>query len=259
MIAPAVVLIFTFGIFPVFFALYVSLQKWRIKRGDFIGLANYEKAIGNLIYIVLFGLSIAAFVAIYVIINRVIQTASEYEENPWVFIIPGFFHAAAALAFLRWIIILLPEVLAIADKIIGLEKTRSLFLDLLEDAFTTEMVLSAWRALIILAVIALTVGLLTGRLKSEPRNIYYQSNFGLAWFTGAIGVILGYFTYQSVANQYQLALETGVDPGSLENMEHSIKPNKQPGFLVSSFCRIGVNGWRLVDDQRNSSITRCWR
>ena len=213
MIAPAVLLIFTFGIFPVFFALYVSLQKWRIKKGDFIGLANYEKAVGNLIYIVLFALSIAAFVAIYLIIHRVIQTASEYKENPWLFIIPGFFHAAAGLAFLRWIITLLPEVLAIADIIIGLEKTRSLFLDLLGDAFTTENVLSTWRALIILAVIALIVGMVTGRLKPEPRNIYYQSNFGLAWFTGAIGLLLGYFTYQSVANQYQLALETGVDPG----------------------------------------------
>jgi multiple sugar transport system permease protein len=32
-IAPASILIFMFGIFPVFFALYVSLHRWRIVRG----------------------------------------------------------------------------------------------------------------------------------------------------------------------------------------------------------------------------------
>ena len=46
MIAPAVILIFIFGIFPVGFALFVSLYKWRLKRGDFIGLSNYINAVG---------------------------------------------------------------------------------------------------------------------------------------------------------------------------------------------------------------------
>ena len=50
MIAPATILIFIFGIFPVGFALYVSMQKWRLKRGDFVGLSNYTNAIGNLAY-----------------------------------------------------------------------------------------------------------------------------------------------------------------------------------------------------------------
>jgi len=45
-IAPATILIFIFGIFPVGFALYVSLHKWRIKRTDiistFIIIAFYD-------------------------------------------------------------------------------------------------------------------------------------------------------------------------------------------------------------------------
>jgi len=47
MIAPSTLLIFLFGIFPVGFALYMSLQKWRLKRGDFLGLNNYITAIGR--------------------------------------------------------------------------------------------------------------------------------------------------------------------------------------------------------------------
>ncbi len=213
MIAPAVTLIFTFGIFPVFFALYVSLHKWRIKKGEFLGLANYEKAVGNLTYIILFALGIAAFVGIYFIIRKTIQFASEHEDSPWLFIIPGFFHAAAVMVFFRWVITLLPEVLAIADKIIGQEKTRVLFLSLLKDAFSAESVLSAWRTLLIIVILSLLFGILAAVLKPRPRYLYYQTNFGLAWFAGGSGIILLYYTYQSVAKQYQLALETGADPG----------------------------------------------
>jgi multiple sugar transport system permease protein len=56
-----VLLISVFGIFPVFFTLYVSLYKWRIKRGRFIGLANYKEMFGNPLYLLLM---IAALICI---------------------------------------------------------------------------------------------------------------------------------------------------------------------------------------------------
>ncbi|MFW6313254.1 MAG: hypothetical protein ACOC2N_05155, partial [Spirochaetota bacterium] len=40
-IAPAVVLIGLFGIFPVFFTVFVSSHRWRIRRGDFIAAENF--------------------------------------------------------------------------------------------------------------------------------------------------------------------------------------------------------------------------
>jgi multiple sugar transport system permease protein len=52
-IFPSVLLISVFGIFPVFFTLYVSLHKWRIKRGRFIGLANYKELFGSPLYLLL--------------------------------------------------------------------------------------------------------------------------------------------------------------------------------------------------------------
>ena len=52
-ILPSVVLISVFGIFPVFFTLYVSLHKWRIKRSRFIGLANYREMFGSPLYLLL--------------------------------------------------------------------------------------------------------------------------------------------------------------------------------------------------------------
>ncbi|NOZ29396.1 MAG: sugar ABC transporter permease [Chloroflexi bacterium] len=46
-ILPAVLLITIFGLFPIGYAFYMSLHRWRVRKGGFIGLANYEKAIGD--------------------------------------------------------------------------------------------------------------------------------------------------------------------------------------------------------------------
>ena len=54
-IAPAFLIIFIFGLFPIVFSVYVSLHQWRINPGDFIALGNYTNvylAIG-LLYVYL--------------------------------------------------------------------------------------------------------------------------------------------------------------------------------------------------------------
>lgn len=46
-ILPAVAIITIFGFFPIGYAIYMSLFSWRIRKGDFIGLQNYHKVIGD--------------------------------------------------------------------------------------------------------------------------------------------------------------------------------------------------------------------
>lgn len=46
-ILPATVLIAIFGLFPIIYAVYMSVHNWRIRRGAFIGLANYERTLGD--------------------------------------------------------------------------------------------------------------------------------------------------------------------------------------------------------------------
>ena len=46
-ILPAVVIITMFGLFPIGYAFYMSMHHWRVRQGDFIGLANYTKALGD--------------------------------------------------------------------------------------------------------------------------------------------------------------------------------------------------------------------
>jgi multiple sugar transport system permease protein len=62
-VSPAVLLISLFGIFPVFFTVYVSLHRWRIVKGAFVGMSNYESVFGSLLWALLLILAIAAIVA----------------------------------------------------------------------------------------------------------------------------------------------------------------------------------------------------
>jgi len=46
-VLPAALVILVFGIFPVFFTVFVSLHRWRIRPGGFVGLGNYLEVFGG--------------------------------------------------------------------------------------------------------------------------------------------------------------------------------------------------------------------
>ncbi|GAB4471705.1 MAG: hypothetical protein Kow00124_09060 [Anaerolineae bacterium] len=53
-IAPALIIIALFGLFPIGYAIYMSLFRWRVRKGEFLGLGNYEKAIGDPVGLLIF-------------------------------------------------------------------------------------------------------------------------------------------------------------------------------------------------------------
>jgi multiple sugar transport system permease protein len=213
MIAPSIILIFLFGIFPVGFALFVSLHKWWIKRSDFIGIDNYLKAVDNLTYVAMFALAVGALFGAYVLFRRIWTSARENQERPWLLAIPGAIYTATVVAFVNWIFLQLPEILDIGVKIVGLEKTRELFIQLLGEAFRAESVQPAARWLLGLLLAAIIVGVVAHRLWSNPRNLTYQSDFGLALLAAVVGVLLLWATYTTITQAYTAAIETGEDPG----------------------------------------------
>ncbi len=46
-ILPATVLIGLFGLFPIVYAFYMSLYRWRVRQGPFVGLDNYQQLVGD--------------------------------------------------------------------------------------------------------------------------------------------------------------------------------------------------------------------
>ena len=55
--APALLVLGGFGLFPIGYAFFVSLHHWRVKRGPFVGFEHYHRALGDPLYIALFVLS----------------------------------------------------------------------------------------------------------------------------------------------------------------------------------------------------------
>ena len=212
MIAPAVILVFTFGIFPVGFALYVSLQKWRLKRTDFIGIANYVRAIDNFAFVFAYILGIGAVIAAVFLVLRLRKDMQENDDKVWWQAAVGLMHAVAVAAFVRWFVLILPEVLDIADKIVGLEKTRELFNQLLGEAFNAQTVLPAWHFFLISIALSIAAFVLSFRSWRNPRNAPYQARFALSWIACGLGILLILFTAGQVRHAYFVALESGEDP-----------------------------------------------
>ena len=212
-VTPALILIFTFGIFPVAFALFVSLHKWRIIRTDFVGLNNYVRAIGNLAYVAAFFMALGALYAVYLVGKGILQTARDLDQKPYLLAVPGAINAWAIYAFIRYIWFQLPEFLDIAGKLLGVEKTRELFLQLVKEAFYAPLVYYAWIYFKWIFLGVVLVGILAAIFYRKPRRAFFQSQFTLLWLALGSGLGLFYFTYQQILAAYTTALETSTDPG----------------------------------------------
>ena len=214
MIAPAVLLIFLFGIFPVGFALYVSVHRWQLVRGPFHGLANYINAMGNLTYVVLFILGIGGLAGAFFALRRITRQAGKQAHQPWLFALPGLAFTAAILASFRWMYLQTPEVLEIANAIRGLERTRELFMGLLDEAFHAPTVYPAWQLFLQILAVAVGVTILTLYLRRKQQAGTYITSFTLAWLSLAVGIGLLWVMVTQINQVYTAAVETDQDPGT---------------------------------------------
>ena len=125
--------------------------------------------------------------------------------------LPGLAIASFAASFVRWSVLLLPEVLDIADKIVGVEKTPALFRQLLGEAFRAEGVLPAFYLTLGLLAVSVLLEEVFRRSWRSPRNLGFQFQFALAWLSTAVGIFLFWFTYSEASRAYLEAIEAGTD------------------------------------------------
>lgn len=75
-ILPAFLVIGVFGLFPIGYSIYMSLFQWRVRKGDFIGIENYSKIIGNWGGLIFLLLGIILLIAAYFIWNSASKSVS---------------------------------------------------------------------------------------------------------------------------------------------------------------------------------------
>ena len=64
-VLPAFLIISLFGIFPVFFGMYMSVHKWKVFKGRFLGFENYQKIVGDIGSFWIFILGLLIMIASY--------------------------------------------------------------------------------------------------------------------------------------------------------------------------------------------------
>jgi len=246
MIAPATILIFVFGIFPVGFAVFVSVHKWRLKRGDVIGMANYTSAIGSLAYLLVFASGLGLLVWGVIKLRQIHRDFKGESFRFWFLNLPGLLLASVGLSFINWTVVLLPNILDIADKIRGVERTRELFLQLLHEAFTADAVVAARGTMFWLMLGAAVTAAVAMYLWRTPETLQRQFELASNWFLIGVGGILLIYVYKQVMGAYEAAVQTGEDPGILPQLVGIIT-----GLIL---LYVGWRIWKQATDQPSTFL-----
>ncbi|MDX1995274.1 MAG: ABC transporter permease subunit [bacterium] len=141
-LTPALLIIFIFGIFPVGFAFFVSLHRWRRFPEEYRGLDSYVEALGSFALVVFFWLAIGAVVFGLMTVWRA-RTPGRSEPRSLLYLLPGALAAGATLLVVRWFFLLLPEVLNIPVRLRGTTVTRDIFIGEFFGSFRFPPVLDA--------------------------------------------------------------------------------------------------------------------
>jgi ABC-type sugar transport system permease subunit len=162
-LAPAGLLILLFGLLPVAFAFFVSLHKWKLFPDEYVGLANYEKSLGNFGYILFFWLAIGAFISSIILIRRLVRLLRESgNRRDVIHVISGIAWGYTALLAIDWIGKLVPVIMNIPREVRGQNTSLDLFMQKLGESFQSLDVLQAGNLMLVglIVTLGLTVGLL---------------------------------------------------------------------------------------------------
>jgi len=209
MIAPAGILIFTFGIFPVLFAVYVSLHRWRIRMGKYVGLHNYVVAINSLAYLLFFTVAAGFLFFGWKALKGVFTKGKEAGDIPWLWAVPGVILGVAEVLWMRYAVVLLPFVLKIADKAVGHKRNAHMFRVWLWEALTEPPVIAALKIALAITIVGLAIWAVLVRRQPSPQHLSYILGWSAGTFLAVVGAITAIFTYHELRKAIQKAVQNG--------------------------------------------------
>ena len=80
-VLPAVAIILIFGLFPIGYSTYMSLFSWRVAKGPFIGLGNYQKLIGDWLGLAVFIVGLVMLFGAYLIWENATKEVNQKKKN----------------------------------------------------------------------------------------------------------------------------------------------------------------------------------
>lgn len=244
-LAPAGIIIFLFGLFPVAFAFFVSLHRWRRFPDRYVGLDQYVKTLGNFAYVVFFWLALALLAYALVTLWRLWKENHE-DRRGMLYAIPGAAWTAAALAFVNWFFLLLPVVLDIPRQLRTVQQRRGIFIEAFFDSFRTPHVLDAADTMWLAVIAAAAITLIVMRLARTAQRGYFVVLGTMAGLAAASGYLLMRLTLSEIDAAIIAAREAGT---SLPVWSHIILISLGAGLLFAAYAL-----WQSVtatyDDRR---------
>ena len=97
LIFPAVLIIAVFGLFPIFYSVYMSMFNWRVAKGPFVFLDNYKRLFGDGQGLLIFLLGLVLLGLAFWLWNSAFKTSEKYQKT--IKIIAAFVFLAFGVAF----------------------------------------------------------------------------------------------------------------------------------------------------------------
>lgn len=204
---PAGIIIFLFGIFPVAFAFFVSLHRWRRFPDEYIGLSHYLRAMDSFAFVFFFWLALAALIYAAITLYR-LWLGSVGNRRTLLALLPGVVNAAAAVLFIRWFFMLLPVILDIPQRIRGQERVPGLFINEFFASFQFPQVVEAANLMLLSFGAALVLSYLTIRLL-RGETVLALGRASLAAFLIMLAALLLQLTFSEMQTAIAAALEAG--------------------------------------------------
>jgi multiple sugar transport system permease protein len=210
-IGPAWFIIFLFGLFPVAFAFFVSLHRWRRFPDEYIGLDNYIAALGDFAYVMFFWLALGLLLVALLGFARLAKRTQAHPIG-LAYLLPGTVIAAATVAFVNWFFTLLPIVLDVPRRLRGQGATEGDFLRELVASFGYNEPAAAAVPMALLLIAALGVSVLSWWLIRVPD----KGSILLLAALAVLALMSGVLLLDLVLNTIQDAIEAArADGGEL--------------------------------------------
>lgn len=208
-LAPAGLLIFIFELFPVAFAFFVSLHRWRRFPDDYEGLDTFVEATGNFAFVLFFWLAIGIVIfGCYALWRYIRTTLDNDERHALIYLIPGIAQAVALFGFVNWFFSVLPEILLVPRRLRGTAGDTQAFVTEFFASFRFEHVLVAhdlmWLTVLVAAVS--TVILYFVKSKNTSQYMLRTVIIGSAFLSA-------FFVMQLTVNEMQLAIAEAIEDG----------------------------------------------
>jgi multiple sugar transport system permease protein len=207
-LAPAAVIIFLFGIFPVAFSLYVSLHRWRRFPDSYIALDNYERALGGFGYVFFFWLALGALVYAGYALYRLWASTNGKRREIAVFL-PALINGVALLLVTRWFFAALPVVLNIPQRIRGQERVPGLFMNELWASFQVPEIVEAGNLALLAVIVAIVVSVIVVRLVRSDEAAGVLVTLTGAALVGGLGILGMQLVVEQINGAVAAAQEAG--------------------------------------------------